>query len=374
MKSEKNMSPTSLQSGGDYASWLSDIKSRLRQAQLKATISVNSALLEFYWELGADIVEKQKSANWGSGFLPRLSQDLMAEFPEMKGFSESNLNYIRRWYLFYAKELSNWATGCCPFAATDLPLPGSDPNVAQAVPLLTQIPWGHNRVIVSKCNTVKEALFYVQKTIENNWSRNVLIHQIESGLCHREGKAITNFSETLPAPQSDLAQQLIKDPYKFDFLSLSPEYTERELEKGLTEHITQFILELGSGFAYVGKQKLLKVGEREFFIDLLFYQTRLHCYVVIELKTGTFEPEYAGKLNFYLRAVDAQMKTDRDEPTVGILLCKNHDSLVVEYALSDIRKPIGVSEFELIRSLPDDLKDSFPTVEQLEEELRSLDR
>ena len=374
MKSKKNMSPTSLQSGEDYASWLADIKSRLRQAQLKAAVSVNSALLEFYWQLGADIVEKQESANWGSGFLPRLSQDLMAEFPEMKGFSESNLNYIRRWYLFYAKELSNWATGCCPFAATDLPLPGSDPNVAQAVPLLTQIPWGHNRVIVSKCNTVKEALFYVQKTIENNWSRNVLIHQIESGLCHREGKAITNFSETLPAPQSDLAQQLIKDPYKFDFLSLSPEYTERELEKGLTEHITQFILELGSGFAYVGKQKLLKVGEREFFIDLLFYQTRLHCYVVIELKTGTFEPEYAGKLNFYLRAVDAQMKTDRDEPTVGILLCKNHDSLVVEYALSDIRKPIGVSEFELIRSLPDDLKDSFPTVEQLEEELRSLDR
>ena len=370
------MSPDSLQSGGDYAIWLAEIKSRLRETQLKAAVSVNSALLGFYWQLGADIVEKQESAHWGSGFLPRLSHDLLAEFPEMKGFSETNLKYIRRWYLFYAGELSNSATGCGPFAADDLNLskPGPDLNVAQPVPLLTQIPWGHNRVIISKCNTVEEALFYVKKTIENNWSRNVLVHQIESGLYSRAGKAINNFSATLPAPQSDLAQQLIKDPYTFDFLSLSPEYTERELEKGLTEHITQFLLELGSGFAYVGKQKMVQVGDREFFIDLLFYHTRMHCYVVIELKTGAFEPEYAGKLNFYLKAVDSQFKADQDQPTVGILLCKSHDNLVVEYALSDISKPIGVSEYELIRSLPDNLKDSFPTIEQLEEELRSLDR
>ena len=369
------MSSESVQPAEDYKSWLADIKSRLRQTQLKAAVYVNSALLEFYWQLGAEIVEKQKSAAWGSGFLKRLSHDLMAEFPEMKGFSEGNLKYIRRWHLFYNRNQDNsdLGTGCTRIEPDYLPEIAGDQKGAQAVHLLTEIPWGHNRVIISKCNTVDEALFYVRKTIGNNWSRNVLTHQIESRLYERDGRAITNFSSALPAPQSDLAQQMIKDPYKFDFLSLSPEYTERELEKGLIEHITQFLLELGSGFAYVGKQKMLKVGEREFFIDLLFYHTRLHCYVVIELKTGDFEPEYAGKLNFYLKAVDAQLKTEKDEPTVGILLCKSHDALVVEYALSDIKKPIGVSEYDLVTSLPEDLKDSFPTVEQLEEELRRLE-
>jgi predicted nuclease of restriction endonuclease-like (RecB) superfamily len=372
MTEDESSSPSVL-SGGEYAVWLADIKSRLRQAQLKAAVSMNTALLEFYWQLGAEIVEKQQSAAWGSGFLARLSRDLMKEFPEMKGFSKGNLNYIRRWYLFYGSEVSNSVTSCDQVEPGVLPAAAKDQKVAQAVPLLTQIPWGHNRVIISKCGSVDEALFYVRKTIENNWSRTVLTHQIESGLYRRDGKAISNFSATLPAPQSDLAQQIIKDPYKFDFLSLSPEYTERELERGLIEHITQFLLELGSGFAYVGKQRVLTVGERDFFLDLLFYHTRLHCYVVIELKTGDFEPEYAGKLNFYLKAVDMQLKTEKDAPTVGILLCKNHDALVVEYALSDIRKPIGVSEYELVHSLPDDLKDSFPTVEEIEEELRRLE-
>jgi len=364
---------TSVLADREYALWLADIKSRLHQAQLKAAVSVNTALLEFYWQLGSEIVEKQQSAAWGSGFLKQLSCDLMKEFPDMKGFSEGNLNYIRRWYLFYGNEVSDSVTACDQIESGVLPTTARDQMVAQAVPLLTRIPWGHNRVIISKCNSVDEALFYVRKTIENNWSRSVLTHQIESGLYGRDGKAISNFSSTLPAPQSDLAQQIIKDPYKFDFLSLTPEYTERELEQGLIEHITQFLLELGSGFAYVGKQRVLKVGERDFFLDLLFYHTRLHCYVVIELKTGDFEPEYAGKLNFYLKAVDMQLKTEKDEPTVGILLCKNHDALVVEYALSDIRKPIGVTEYELVHSLPDDLKDSFPTVEQIEEELRRLE-
>jgi predicted nuclease of restriction endonuclease-like (RecB) superfamily len=372
MTEDESSSPSVL-SGGEYAVWLADIKSRLRQAQLKAAVSMNTALLEFYWQLGAEIVEKQQSAAWGSGFLARLSRDLMKEFPEMKGFSKGNLNYIRRWYLFYGNEVSNSVTACDRIEPGVLPAAAKDQKVTQAVPLLTQIPWGHNRVIISKCGSVDEALFYVRKTIENNWSRTVLTHQIESGLYRRDGKAISNFSATLPAPQSDLAQQIIKDPYTFDFLSLSPEYTERELERGLIEHITRFLLELGSGFAYVGKQRVLTVGERDFFLDLLFYHTRLHCYVVIELKTGDFEPEYAGKLNFYLKAVDMQLKTEKDAPTVGILLCKNHDALVVEYALSDIRKPIGVSEYELVHSLPDDLKDSFPTVEEIEEELRRLE-
>ena len=358
---------------GGYTIWLEDIKAKFHQAQLKASVSVNTALLEFYWQLGSEIVEKQKSVPWGSGFLKQLRHDLMTEFPDMKGFSEGNLHYIRRWYLFYREELPNSGTGCTRIEGSVLPAAAGGPIVAQPVPLLTMIPWGHNQVIISKCKSIDEAIFYVKKTIENNWSRNVLTHQIESNLYERNGKAITNFSSTLPAPLSDLAQQMIKDPYKFDFLSLSQEYTERELERGLIEHITQFLLELGTGFAYIGKQRVLKVGERDFFIDLLFYHTQLHCYVVIELKTGDFEPEYAGKLNFYLKAVDMQLKTEKDEPTVGILLCKTHDALVVEYALSGIRKPIGVSEYELLQSLPDDLKDSFPTVEQLEEELRRLE-
>ena len=340
----------------DYKDWLKSLKVRVRQVQLKAAVAVNQELLQFYWELGADIVEKQKGSTWGSGFLKQLSQDLMAEFPEIKGFSHRNLQFVKKWYLFYCQELTKNETGCCAIER-------------QPVAQIAQIPWGHNISIVSKCENTEEALFYVEKTIAHNWSRTVLVHQIESGLYQREGKAITNFAKTLPAPQSDLAQQLIKDPYKFDFLALTDDYTERELERGLIGHITKFLLELGAGFAYIGKQRPLQVGEREFFIDLLFYHTRLHCYIVIELKTGDFEPEHAGKLNFYLKAVDQQLKSDRDEPSIGILLCKDKDKLVVEYALSDIHKPIGVSEYELTRSLPDNLKPNLPSIEAIEAEL-----
>ena len=335
----------------EYRNWLIDIKHRIRQAQIKAAVQINTTLLTFYWELGADIVERQKSAKWGSGFLKQLSADLMAEFPDMKGFSFNNLQYIKRWYLFYTDDALNLATGSGQIAqqvVSQLTETSELKNVAQAVPQLddvsiqqhvvkrlVQIPWGHNRVVISKCKDVAEALYYVNKTIENNWSRNVLTHQIESSLYHREGKAVTNFVTALPAPQSDLAQQLIKDPYNFDFLTLTPDYNERELEKALIDHITKFLLELGTGFAFVGRQKGLQVGERDFFLDLLFYHTKLHSYVVIELKTGEFEPEYAGKLNFYLKAVDEQLRGDRDEPTIGILLCKSRDRVVVEYALSE---------------------------------------
>ncbi|MGB5687186.1 MAG: PDDEXK nuclease domain-containing protein, partial [Candidatus Electrothrix sp.] len=230
-------------------------------------------------------------------------------------------------------------------------------------------PWGHNIAIVSKCASVEEAVYYVSNTLEHNWSRNVLLHQLESGLWQREGKAVSNFSRTLAAPQSDLAQQTLKDPYIFDFLSLTKEYNERDLELGLVQHITQFLLELGAGFAYVGRQVALQVGERDFFLDLLFYHTRLHCYVVVELKTGDFEPEHAGKMNFYLKAVDQQLKTPADEPSIGILLCKNRDTLVAEYALSDIHKPIGVSEYQLTQALPENLKASLPSIEEIEAEL-----
>lgn len=339
---------TDIQNHNDYKDWLSQLKSKFRQTRLQAAIQVNVALLEFYWELGADIVEKQQQSAWGKGFLNQLSQDLMAEFPEIKGFSKRNLQVIRQWHVFWKTET---------------------PIAQQAVAQLCQIPWGHNLQIVSKCQSQAEALYYVTQTLQHGWSRNVLVHQIESGLWQREGKAISNFAQTLPAIQSDLAQQALKDPYVFDFLALTKDYNERELEQGLVKHITQFLLELGSGFAYVGKQVQLQVGEREFFLDLLFYHTRLHCYVVIELKTGDFEPEYAGKLNFYIKAVDEQLRQQGDEPSIGLLLCKGKDRLVVEYALSDINKPIGVSEYQLTQALPDNLKSSLPSVEDIEREL-----
>lgn len=366
----------------EYRDWLKNVKLRVRQAQLKAAVQVNSALLTFYWELGADIVEREKNAKWGSGFLKELSVDLMAEFPDMKGFSEANLRFIVRWVKFYSEGLCNSVTACDQIekssttqvvSQTDQPsgrLNWIGSKWPQAVAKLVQIPWGHNREIISKCADVEEALYYVGKTMEHNWSRSVLVHQIESGLYRREGKAITNFAQTLPAPQSDLARQLLKDPYSFDFLALTEEINERELETALTNHITQFLLELGAGFAFVGRQKVLQVGDRDFFVDLLFYHTRLHCYVVIELKMDEFEPEYAGKMNFYLKAADEQLRGEQDEATIGILLCKSRDRVVVEYALSDIHKPIGVSKYELTRCLPDNLKSSLPAIEDLEAELR----
>lgn len=343
MKNSSNLSNIA-----EYKDWLIGLKERLRQVQLKAAVSVNRILLQFYWELGADIAEKQKTTYWGDGFLKQLSKDLMAEFPDMKGFSERNLKYIRQWFLFYT---------------------GTGEIGQQPVAQITKIPWGHNITIIAKCKNIEEALFYVQNTKSHNWSRSVLTHQIESGLWQREGKAITNFTETLPAPQSDLAQQTLKDPYVFDFLTLTKEHNERELELGLIKHITHFLLELGAGFAYIGRQFQLQVGERDFFIDLLFYHTKLHSYVVIELKTGDFEPEHAGKLNFYIKAVDEQLRKKGDEPTIGILLCKTKDKLVAEYALSDIHKPIGVSEYQLTQSLPDNLRSSLPSIEEIENEL-----
>ncbi len=335
----------------DYLLWIKNLKEKVRVAQIKASIRVNTTLLEFYWELGREIIEKEKKASWGSSFLNQLSKDLTREFPDLKGFSKRNLEYIRKWYSFYSCEGEKTKQLVSQF----------------------QIPWGHNIKIIQKCKDKEEAIFYVNKTIENNWSRAVLVHQIESGLYSRSGKAITNFEATLPKVQSDLAKELIKDPYNFDFLTLTENYTEKELESNLTEHITKFLLELGAGFAYMGKQVELKVGERSFYIDLLFYHTRLHCYVVVELKIVDFEPEFAGKLNFYLQAVDKQIKQEADGPTIGILLCKNKDKTVVEYALSDVTKPIGVSEYQLTRSLPDKLKSVLPTIEELEAELGDID-
>ena len=364
-------------SNKEYKKWLTELKTKVRTAQLKAAVSVNTELITLYWEMGADIVSKQSETKWGDRFLRQLSKDLAEEFPEMKGFSERNLKYIRQWYSFYASTTN--AIGQQPVAQITKQLVSQSPAVSnseqtvdlngqQVVSLITQIPWGHNIAIIAKCKNIEEALFYIQNTIEHGWSRSVLIHQIESGLFRRTGSSVNNFTLTLPSPQSDLAKQTIKDPYVFDFLSMTKDYNERELESGLVDHLTHFLLELGAGFAYLGRQIQINVGEKEFFLDLLFYHTRLHSYVVVELKTGDFEPEFAGKLNFYIKAVDMQFRKEGDQPTIGILLCKKKDKLVAEYALSDIHKPIGVSEYQLTQSLPDNLRPSLPSIEEIERE------
>ncbi|KAF5414859.1 MAG: hypothetical protein C5S48_07500 [Candidatus Methanogaster sp.] len=331
----------------DYKAFIQDIKRRIQTSQIKAAVAVNQELLYLYWDLAERIVTKQKQTAWGSGCIVQMSRDLREEFPGMKGFSERNLKYIRQWYLFYS----------CHEIGQQL--------VAQ----LTQIPWGHNIAIISKCKNREEALFYVRKTIQNNWSRAVLTHHIESDLYVRKGKAITNFQTTLPEPQSDLARQTLKDPYAFDFLTLREKHDEKELENALIEHITMFLLELGSGFSYIGRQYKLEVAGDEFFIDLLFYHIRLHCYVVIELKARKFKPEFAGKLNFYVSAVDGILKSEQDNTTIGILICKSKNDMVVEYALKDVHKPIGVSEYMITKTLPDEFRSSLPSIEEIKAEL-----
>ncbi len=337
----------------DYSAWLKELKNNIRRVQIKAAVRINSELLQFYWNLGQDIVDRQKNANWGAGFLKQLSMDLSSEFPDMKGFSLTNLKYVRQWYLFYSQKIE---------------------KSQQAVDQLTQIPWGHNIAIVSKCKNLDEALFYVQKTIQNSWARSVLIHQIESDLFRRAGQAITNFKATLPSPQSDLARETLKDPYNFDFLTLTEKHDEKELENALVKHVTKFLLELGAGFSYIGQQYRLEVGGDEFFIDLLFYHVKLHCYVVIELKSVKFKPEFAGKLNFYVSAVDGILKSEQDNATLGILICKSKNDTVVEYALRDIRKPIGVSEYIITKNLPDEFKSSLPSIEEIEAELNGNEK
>jgi len=349
----KNTKATNKQivASNKYKELLLGIKNKIRSAQLKAVITVNKELLNFYWELGHLIIHKQAQTNWGDGLVNQLSLDLKIEFPDMKGFSASNLKYIKQWVMFYSinHKISQ-----------------------QAVDQITQIPWGHNIAIIARCKDIDEAMYYVCNTLNYNWSRSVLTHQLESDLYQREGKAINNFITQLPQPQSDLATQILKDPYVFDFISMTKEYTERDLERELVTHITHFLLELGNGFAYVGKQVNIQVGDRDFYLDLLFYHTKLHSYVVVELKNTEFEPEHTGKLNFYIKAVDQQLKTDLDQPTIGLLICKSKNKIIAEYALSGVTKPIGISEYQLIKSLPDNLKPSLPSIEELEQELSEI--
>lgn len=357
----------------DYKNWLADLKSKIKQSQIKASLAVNRELLQLYWDFGYMIVTKQTQTKWGDGLINQIAQDLKAEFPDLKGFSRENLYYMKRLYLAYNQS----------FAIMEQVVPQwQDTKVEQLVPqnreegiiqLLASIPWGHNVVILKKIKNENEAIFYIQQTIENNWSRSVLEMQIESNLYGRQGKAVNNFHYTLPKFQSDLAKALTKDPYNFNFLTLEKEVQELELEKQLVKNISFLLLELGRGFAYLGRQFPLLIGKKEYRLDLLFYHVKLRCYVIIELKTKDFEPEHVGKLNFYLSAIDALLKTEHDNPSIGMLLCKNKDSFEVEFALKDINKPIGVSEFSF-NELPIDIQNAMPTVEELEKELFKDDK
>ena len=341
----------------EYKKFLVELKEKVKNSQLKAAIKVNYELLNLYWELGKKITEKQKEYSWGDSFISNLSNDLKKEFPDMKGFSVQNLKNIRYWYLFYAEYL----IGLQPVS-----------QLKKIENKIKSIPWGHNQRIMYKCKSVREAIFYVEKTIENGWSRTILEHQIDSKLYERLGSAISNFDSRLPKVQSELAKQTIKDPYNFDFLTLRDKYDERELEDALVKQITSFLLELGTGFSYIGRQVHLKVGDSDFYIDLLFYHVKLHCYVVVELKTEKFKPDFAGQLNFYVTAVNRDLKSQEDNQTIGILICK--DNVVAEYSLANISQPIGISKYEISKLLEKEYKSSLPSIEEIEQSIKDIEK
>lgn len=338
VRMKNNESPIS----ADYGQWLSAIKDRVLATRQRAALAANAELISLYWHIGQEILQQQAAQGWGSKVIERLGRDLREAFPEMKGFSTRNLKYMRTF-------AETWA---------DFEF------VQQSA---AQLPWFHLCTLIDKVKDPIQREWYLQKAIAQAWSRTTLEIHIKNRLYERQGQAVNNFASRLPAATSALAQETLKDPYLFDFLGLGEEAHERDIEQALVQHITQFLLELGSGFAYVGRQYRLEVNGDEFFIDLLFYHTRLKCYVVVELKATAFKPEHA--LNFYLAAIDAQVKAPDDNPTIGLLLCKTQNRLVAEYALSGIDKPIGIAEYELVRALPEPLLTNLPTVEQLESEL-----
>ena len=332
-----------------YADWLADLKSRIHTAQQRATLAVNRELVLLYWQIGRDILARQAEQGWGAKVIERLAEDLRTAFPDMKGFSRANLMYMRAF-------AEAWP----------------DAEIVQQA--IGQLPWGHNLVLLSRLKDPEQRLAYARSAIAHGWSRNVLNIHIETRLLERSGKTVTNFELTLPKPQSDLARESLKDPYRFDFLGLTHEAQEREIENALVKHVTDFLLELGAGFAFVGRQVLLDVAGDEFFIDLLFYHLKLRCYVVIELKGGKFKPEHLGQLSFYLAEVDAQVKHPQDAPTIGLLLCKSKNKVVAEYALRNNTQPLGVAEYQLLDSLPAELQTSLPSIEQIERELMGNSR
>lgn len=329
----------------EYAAWIKQVKLKIHGARNKMALTINAQLHELYWEIGKEISIRQKTSKWGSKFIDQVAIDLKHEFPDIKGFSRRNLYAIRQWYEFYSI------------------------NYEFVPQFVAQIPWGHNRLIITKIKSLEIAEFYCAETLKNGWDRETLENQIATNLYEKLGNAITNFSQTLPKSQSQIALQTLKDPYNFDFLGLHDSALEKAIEDELVKHITEFLLELGKGFAFIGRQYKIEISETDYFIDMLFYHLELRCYIVIELKSGKFKPEHAGKLNFYLSAVDSQLKKKEDNQTIGVLLCKNKDKIEAEYALRDINKPMGISEYRLTESIPETIKPKLPTIEELENEL-----
>lgn len=336
-----------------YPLLLEDIKTRIRQSQIKAAMSVNQELISLHWWIGSEIVKRQTTEKWGSQVIEKLCKDLQSGFPGLKGFSRSNIFNMRAFYSAYEKVQQ---------AAGQLETPPE---------FCLNIPWYHNVILIEKVKNLHEREWYARRAVHHSWSRSVLEQWIEADLYQKQGKAPNNFQRSLPSPQSDLAQQTLKDPYCFDFLTLMNEAKVKDIEEGVVTHIQKFLLELGNGFGFVGKQVPIRVGDQNYYLDLLFYHIKLRCYFLIELKAVAFKPEFAGQMNFYLSVIDDKIKNPWDHPTIGLILCKSKDSLTVEYALRNNTSPIGVANYEtkLVESLPEDLQGSLPTIEELEEEL-----
>ena len=352
----------------EYKNWVKELKKRYLTARLKASVEANRSLLEYYWSLGRDISNRQYANTYGSAFYATLSHDLRTEMPEVKGFSETNLKYMYYFYNLYSQVIENR-----PQPADDLENRNRRQDADDLKKEIFSIPWDHQCRIVSKCKgNPQKALFFVRKTIENNWGRDMLLNFLKTDLYERSGKAISNFNSTLPTLQSDLAQQITKDPYVFDFFAITENYNERELEDALVANVTKFLVELGTGFAFMGRQYRLQVGSKEVFIDLLFYNTRIHAYCCIELKAGSFKPEYLGQLGFYVSAVNHQLKTEQDNPTIGLLICRDKDNIEAQYSLEGYNLPLGISEYELSKLIPTEIKSSLPSIEEIESSLEQL--
>jgi predicted nuclease of restriction endonuclease-like (RecB) superfamily len=345
-----------------YKEFVIRLKSKIQTSQIKAVTSVNRELIRLYWDIGKDIVERQEIDGWGSKVIEKIAADLQNEFPGVSGFSPRNVWRMRAFYQAYEGLGKFLPQAVAEIAENSLPL------------ALESIPWGHNIVLLEKLKSAKERLWYAKMTVSEGWSRNGLLDAIKTLWYKRYGRAITNFNERLPNPQSSLARDTLKDPYNFDFLELTREHVEKDVEEGLLKHVEKFMRELGQGFSFVGKQVHLQVSDKDFYIDLLFYHLKLRCFVVIELKATDFKPEHAGKMNFYLSAVDDMMKHPSDNPTIGILICKKKDNYIAEYALRDIHKPMGVAEYEtkIVSSLPKKLEGQLPTIESIEAELSAI--
>ena len=361
----------------DYVNWIDELKSRYRSAQVKAAVKVNAEKLLFNWQLGRDIVTRKAEEKWGAGVVEQLSMDLQAAFPESKGFSTTNLWRMKQWYQFYSDALKK-----LPQLVEELQPAAGQSNIklAQAVgefedtdfpPLFAYVPWGHHAEIIAKCKTIEEAIFYIKMCATEGWSRNTLMNCIKADYYHSSGGAITNFSDRLPSPQSELAQAITKDNYDFGFISLPKGYAEEQLETELEKQLTRFLLELGTGFAYMGRQKQIIVAGKTRKLDMLFFHVHLNCYVVIELKAVPFQPEFAGKLNFYVNAVDDLIKTQSQNPTIGLLICSNKDETEVQYAFNGITTPMGVASYDNVKVK--EIQEQLPSVEELTKRIRLLE-